>query len=71
MYKNDTKFMSVKILIKTKGRKSILTYRIYTYKDKPSRVNKETKILSKYDVKIHRVNWLKLAILRLKLKMMN
>ena len=28
-----------------------------------SRVNKETKILSKYDVKIHRVNWLKPAIL--------
>lgn len=33
-------------------------------KDKPSRVNKKTKILIKYDVKIHQVNWLKPAILR-------
>ena len=33
--------------------KRVLTYRLHTLKDKPSRFNKRTKILSKYDVKIH------------------
>ena len=50
--------------LKIEGRKAVLTYRLHTLKDKPSRVNKETKILSKYDAEIHRVNWLKPAILR-------
>ena len=42
--------------VNTEGRKACLTQCLYTSKDKPSRVNKRTKILSKFDVKIHRVN---------------
>lgn len=54
-----------KIPHQNEGRKAVLTYRLYTLKGKSSRVNKETEILSKYDAEIHRVNWLKPAILRL------
>ena len=39
----------------TKGRKACLTQCLYTLKDKPSRVNKETEILSKSDAKVHQV----------------
>ncbi len=38
----------------SKGRKAVLTYRLYTLKGKPSRVNKETENLRKYDAEIHR-----------------
>ena len=38
--------------VNTKGRKARLTYRLNTQKDKPSSINKRTKILSKYDAKI-------------------
>jgi len=40
-------------------------------KDKLSRLNKETEILGKYDAEIHSVNWLKSAIFRYKLKIVN
>jgi len=50
--------------VNTKGRKACLTQYLDTLKDKPSRVNKETKTLSKYDAKIHSVNWRKPAIFR-------
>jgi len=44
--------------------KRVFTHRRYTLKVKPSRVNKRTNILSKYDAEIHLVNCLKPAILR-------
>lgn len=52
-------------MVNSKGRIAYLRQCLYILKDKPSRVNKETKISSKYDVEIHPVNWLKYAILRL------
>lgn len=42
--------------IKIEGRIACITQRIYTLKDKPSRVNKRTKILCKSDEEIHPVN---------------
>ena len=33
----------------------MFTHRLHTLKDKPSRVNKRTKILSRFDVKIHQM----------------
>ena len=42
--------------LKLRAGKRVLTYRLHTLKGKPSRVNKRTKILSKFDVKIHQMN---------------
>ena len=39
-----------------KAGKRVLTYRLHTLKDKPSRVNKRTKSLSRFDAKIHQMN---------------
>ena len=45
-----------------KAGKRVFTHRLYTLKGKPSRVNKRTKILSKFDVKIHQMNHKKMPI---------
>ena len=42
--------------------KRVFIHRLYTLKGKPLRVNKRTKILSKFDVKIHQMNHSKMPI---------
>ena len=42
--------------LKLRAGKRVFTHRLYTLKGKPSRVNKRTKILNRFDVKIHRMN---------------
>ena len=42
--------------LKLRAGKRMFTHCLHTLKGKPSRINKRTKILSRFDVKIHRMN---------------